>query len=1006
MPELPAGDDSVSAPMTSQITEDGSEAMNRLNQNEASGMPMPEVHSDTESPLSEQQEALKEDHEYRRLTEQQEHMYEQIQKIKPADDTATAGDSMDSHMDMGRNMHDEYHHNEKRTKKDENKRGVVSNTTSLNNSSGHTPIVNDQAPSGSAAKQATNNRNAAKTSDSKTAKKKSGVKLIEKIKKLRKKSKVERRSTENNKADKTSVLKPEKEKEQKAGRKNVVIVNRPPILYHPPPEIYHRPPIVLHRPPILVQRPAIVYHQPPVIVHRPAVLYRQPPLVFHQPPPVISQPMLHSHDTFTTRPALQHVESKVMPAGTVLGIPPASRWNPNAKMVVDSDHDTGSVLQDDDDDHQALGGTVLLGQGHTRQLSLDSEEDTIGEQKSGIPTTKHAKKAHKKGSLPHHSTKSHPIVRREAPKANANETAPKVEKEASSAPSQNNTKRSETSTAVKQGKKGTKKDVVVNRPPIIYHPPPEIYHRPDIVIHRPPIVIHRPPIIYHQPPVIVHRPAVVYHQPPIVFHQPPPAVQQPLLYSHDTFVVHPSFVAQHLGSILRTAHHYVGPPRLLTHLGHPLFDGEQVNEEHSYPQETHSFDLSHMGGEESDAIGGHNGMGLLGHMGGLGDDAHFGGLGGYDESHFGGEGHLGGEGHFGGEGHYGGEGHFGGEGQFGGQGHFGGEGQYGGQGHFGGEGQYGGQGHFGGFGRIGGDSHFGGEGNLGFLGNGVSRGALGGNDATGEGFESEQHGGFLGGLGNFGRFGGGLAKRSHVEHAKKRSRQEGTVKYQDIAGSADLEHQDPVNVYHSTMTSGHVLGMSGHGADAAHSIYDAMLSHEMHDQPAAMPMHTPFESHDAHYTGAYHTDAPIPVIDAAMHVEGAPTHIVETTQQIVHQPVVLQHDPPTVLHPVYHEIDSTSGHSSSEGYVPDEGSATHYVHFHPLTIHHHHIHHFHILKPDDEYTVDDEPIHVHHSHHEKDKKHKHKVTHLHLVTDHDPTVKKKSEVRRSPEGAEGTLTAF
>ena len=1007
--------------MTSQLSEEGREFINSQNQQDGTAIAPPEIHGDTASPLSEQEEAQKEDHEYKKLTDVQEEMYEKIQKIRPGEELPGMGDVSQS--GISRSLHESIHHNEKRTKTDDKqskkpkkeankgkysgskeekkkeKKGTVSDSVSLNDSSGHIPIVNE-ANGNSKQGKVTEKSNPKAISKQQQTKKSSGIKVLDKIKGLHKKSHISRRST-NVKATKKSSLKPEKEKHQKGGRKNVVIVNRPPILYHPPPEIYHRPPIVLHRPPILVQRPAIVYHQPPVIVHRPAVLYRQPPLVFHQPPPVVSQPMLHSHDMFATKPSLQHVNSRVIPAGTLFGLPPASRWSPNAQTVVDSQEslgDTGSVLDSHDDSHHG-GGVVLLGQGRTRTIALgnndeeedDNGEDTAGEQKSGIPKAagKKSTKASKKGSL----RKLRQKTKREAPKNEAITSSPET------VANQNSTKRSETAKAtdIKQGKKGTKKDVVVNRPPIIYHPPPEIYHRPDIVIHRPPIVIHRPPIIYHQPPVIVHRPAVVYHQPPIVFHQPPPAVQQPLLYSHDTFVVHPSFVAQHLGSILRTAHHYVGPPRLLTHLGQPLFDGEHTSNGHSYPQETHSFDFSHMGGEESEQVGGHHGLGILGHLGGEGQFGRYGEEGQGLEGHFGGESSLGG-------------GHLGGFGQFGGEGHFGG-----------GESQFGGEGH------IGGES---------FLGNGFARENVGGGE--GDMYGSDQQGGFIpggGATGFGGQFGGGISKRSRVERAKKRADTEGTVKYQDIASTMVVQHQEPIHVYQNNNEAGHggfeaaghggYVGAghggfeaAGHGGyeaaghagyltgnymDTSHpnGVWNTMLTHEnaINDVPDATHIHQ--EIHDVDGP-VYHTAASDHLSDGVTHAEqGTPTHIVQASQQIVQQPIVYHQDPPTVMHPVYHEVESPSGHSTPVGYVPDEGSATHYVHYHPLTIHHHHIHHFHILKPEDEDRIDDEPVHVHHKH-----IHKHKLHHFDIVTDHDPTVKKKSVIRRSPDDYQGTLTAF
>lgn len=106
-------------------------------------------------------------------------------------------------------------------------------------------------------------------------------------------------------------------------KKKDVVVNRPPIIYHPPPEIYHRPDIVVHRPPLLIHRPSIIYHQPPVIVHRPAVVYHQPPLVFHQPPPAVQQPLLVSHDSFAMHPSSKytHMGSVVNKIGAYVGVP-------------------------------------------------------------------------------------------------------------------------------------------------------------------------------------------------------------------------------------------------------------------------------------------------------------------------------------------------------------------------------------------------------------------------------------------------------------------------------------------------------------------------------------------------------------------------------------------------------------------------------------------------------------------------------------------------------------
>ncbi|XP_065670823.1 uncharacterized protein LOC100210570 isoform X2 [Hydra vulgaris] len=339
----------------------------------------------------------------------------------------------------------------------------------------------------------------------------------------------------------------------KGKKKNDIIVRRPQIVFHPPPEIYHRPPIILHRPPLIIQRPPIVYHQPPVVVHRPPVIYAQPPIIFHQPSPVVHQPFLNSKDHWglMTETNFKHIGSSLSDGGEWSSILPGNVLGTNNQVEnYPKDNEDSNNINYDNNLEMTLKpdmtDTILKSDETTNvKNSFELKEKTSNLLLNTVLNSTSLKK-----SSIHSKNKEKKQLRvrkkREVKKNNDH--------------------------------KGTKKDVVVNRPPIIYHPPPEIYHRPDIVIHRPPIVIHRPPIIYHQPPVIVHRPAVVYHQPPIIFHQPPPAVQQPLLYSHDTFVVHPSFVAQHMGSILRTAHHYIGPPRLITQLGSPLFESSLQEE--------------------------------------------------------------------------------------------------------------------------------------------------------------------------------------------------------------------------------------------------------------------------------------------------------------------------------------------------------------------------------------------------------------------------------------------
>ena len=88
-----------------------------------------------------------------------------------------------------------------------------------------------------------------------------------------------------------------------------IVVHRPGVVFHPPPEVIHRPNIVIHRAPLLIQRPSIVVHQPPVVIHRPPVYVHQPDVVFKTPAPVVHQPHYHSHDMYAHRPHLHHVHS-------------------------------------------------------------------------------------------------------------------------------------------------------------------------------------------------------------------------------------------------------------------------------------------------------------------------------------------------------------------------------------------------------------------------------------------------------------------------------------------------------------------------------------------------------------------------------------------------------------------------------------------------------------------------------------------------------------------------
>ena len=365
-----------------------------------------------------------------------------------------------------------------------------------------------------------------------------------------------------------SHLHSQRTKDTKGKRKNEIVMHRPPIIYHPPPEIYHRPDIVVHRAPIMLHRPPIIYHQPPVVVHRPAIIYHQPPIVFHQPPPMVHQPILHSHDTWVTKPMVYHTASTVSHDKTYFGIPShvytgtygegchgghcsyrkgSVPHRNNSKAEISTLHKK-KTKRDSLSDYMAYFTSLWKANGMTKR-NVHDDYDFItsrdGAKQKLIYTSVNSGGISKRDSATDYNKYIHSIW---------------------------NHKDKRKTDDLKNGtEKKKKKDVVVNRPPIIYHPPPEIYHRPDIVVHRPPLVIHRPPIIYHQPPVIVHRPAVVYHQPPIVFHQPPPAVSQPLLYSHDSFTVHPSFYATHHGSVVRDFGHYVGVPNVITNYGNPLF---------------------------------------------------------------------------------------------------------------------------------------------------------------------------------------------------------------------------------------------------------------------------------------------------------------------------------------------------------------------------------------------------------------------------------------------------
>ena len=312
----------------------------------------------------------------------------------------------------------------------------------------------------------------------------------------------------------TMRLKNETKTATKGNKKNLVIMRRPPLIYHPPPEVYHKPDVIMHRPDIVIHRPSIVFHQPSVVVHRPPVIYHQPPVVFHQPSPMVHQPILHSHDTYLAHPHFVPFTSHLHHSGSYVGAPHfyPSNWGWEAHGYGSGfPRAFGKSKVEKASKHERKNETeeITETEGNKRTLQSTNDDTTNGKSKS----KKDATKGHKKNL------------------------------------------------------------VVLHRPPLIYHPPPEIYHKPDIIVHRPDLVIHRPSVVFHQPSVVVHRPPVIYHQPPVVFHQPSPMVHQPIFHSHETYFAHPHFVPYlsritHAGSYVGAPHFYPGHWGLHHGFGH------------------------------------------------------------------------------------------------------------------------------------------------------------------------------------------------------------------------------------------------------------------------------------------------------------------------------------------------------------------------------------------------------------------------------------------------------
>ena len=107
----------------------------------------------------------------------------------------------------------------------------------------------------------------------------------------------------------------EDEHKDEAAKRNHVVVARPDIIYHQPPEIVHRAPVVVHRPDVVIHRPPVVVHRPSVIVHKPDVILHQPPVVFNTPGPMVHQPHAVSHDMYVTHPVPEYHGSELQHVG-------------------------------------------------------------------------------------------------------------------------------------------------------------------------------------------------------------------------------------------------------------------------------------------------------------------------------------------------------------------------------------------------------------------------------------------------------------------------------------------------------------------------------------------------------------------------------------------------------------------------------------------------------------------------------------------------------------------
>ena len=122
-------------------------------------------------------------------------------------------------------------------------------------------------------------------------------------------------------------------------KRHRVVVARPDIIYHQPPEIVHRAPVVVHRPDVVIHRAPVIVHRPSVVVHKPDVVLHQPPVVFNSPNPMVHQPRAVSHDMYVTRPAAQYHGSELQHVGGMMATPAITGHVENTGHSVTYDND-------------------------------------------------------------------------------------------------------------------------------------------------------------------------------------------------------------------------------------------------------------------------------------------------------------------------------------------------------------------------------------------------------------------------------------------------------------------------------------------------------------------------------------------------------------------------------------------------------------------------------------------------------------------------------------------